>query len=80
MQQKPHLATQVGAPDPERRSSPILDPSEGEELSLHRDFESDACYFNDRRFAIGDYVRSGSELLHCAERGVWLKVREEHPA
>lgn len=65
---------QVGAPDPERRTSPILD--EYEELSLDMELESGACYFNDAAYPIGAYVRSGSELLHCEERGVWVRKGE----
>jgi hypothetical protein len=36
--------TQVGAPDPELRNSPIFD--EYEDLSLDLELESGACYFN----------------------------------
>lgn len=71
-------AAQLGAPDPEQRTSPILDPLEtGGEPSLDAEIETGACYFNGHRFAIGEFVRSGHDLLHCSERGVWLKVREE---
>jgi hypothetical protein len=67
-------APQVGAPDPEKRTSPILD--EDEELTLGHDWESGACYFNDVAYPVGQYVRSGSELLHCEERGVWVRRGE----
>lgn len=71
-------APQVGAPDPERRTSPILDRlSEAGELSLDSEIETGACYFNDRRYDIGAAVRSGHELLQCHERGVWTKIGEE---
>lgn len=69
---------QLGAPDPERRTSPILD--EYEELSLDMELESGTCYFNDAAYPIGAYVRSGSELLHCEERGVWVRKGEMLPA
>ena len=62
---------QVGAGVPERRTSPIFDEEDNEELSL--DLELGACYFNDAPYSIGQYVRSGSELLHCGDRGVWLR-------
>ena len=76
---KHHDTLQVGAPDPEHRTSPILSRLDDlGEPSLDSELESGACYFNDRRFAIGDYVRSGDELLHCVEHGVWLKVMESH--
>jgi len=76
MKTSPH-APQVGAPDPELRNSLIIDAWERGELSLDAELESDACYFNNQRFDIGDYVHSGDELLHCADRGVWIKVTEE---
>jgi hypothetical protein len=76
MKTSPH-AMQVGAPDPELRNSPILDAWDRGEPSLDAELESAACYFNNQRFAIGDYVHSGDELLHCTDRGVWIKVMEE---
>jgi hypothetical protein len=78
--EKLHHAPQVGAPDPERHNSPIIDRQESEEPTLDYEMESDACYFNDQRYEIGEYVRSGDELLHCAEHGIWLKLAEERPA
>ena len=68
---------QVGAPDPESRTSPILD--EYEELSLDMEIEAGACYFNGASYPIGAYVRSGSEVLHCEERGVWVRKGEVRP-
>ena len=65
---------QVGAPDPERRTSPIID--ENEELSLDMELESGVCYFNGVAYSRGEYLRSGSELLHCEERGVWVRKGE----
>ena len=67
----------VGAPDPELKTSPILD--ESEEPSLDMDLEADACYFNNVAYPIGQYVRSGSELLHCEERGLWIRKGEMRP-
>jgi len=71
MQSKPQ---NVGAPDPELKTSPILD--EDEEESLDAEIESGECYFNGVRYAIGEYVLSGDELLHCAGRGVWIRKGE----
>lgn len=65
---------QVGAPDPEKRTSPILDPDE--EFNLDLELESGACYFNGVPHPIGAYVRSGAELLHCEERGLWVRRGE----
>ncbi len=66
---------QVGAPDPERRNSPILD-DEDEELPTEIEIETGVCYFNGVAYPLGSYVRSGNELLKAAERGVWMRVGE----
>ena len=68
---------QVGAPDPERKTSPIFDQEE--EISLDLELEAGVCYFNDVAYAIGQYVSSGSELLRCEGRGVWMREGETHP-
>lgn len=68
---------QVGAPDPERRTSPIFD--QDDEISLDLELEAGVCYFNDAAYAIGNYVRSGSELLRCEGRGVWIREGEVQP-
>jgi hypothetical protein len=69
---------QVGAPDPEQKNSPIVDESEADEQAGSRDLELEkgVCYFNGERFAIGDYVRSGAEVLKCSGRGVWVRKGE----
>jgi hypothetical protein len=68
---------QVGAPDPERKTSPIFD--ENEEISLDLELEAGVCYFNDVAYAIAQYVSSGSELLRCEGRGVWVREGETRP-
>lgn len=68
---------QVGAPDPELKTSPIFD--EYEEVSLDLELEAGVCYFNDVVYPIGHYVLSGSELLHCEERGIWARRGERRP-
>jgi hypothetical protein len=70
---------QVGAPDPERRTSPIFDDDGSEELSLDLELEAGVCYFNDVAYPLGQYVRSGDEVLHCEERGVWVRTGEMAP-
>ncbi len=65
---------QVGAPDPEKRTSPVFDESDREFLSLDQELETGVCYFNNHRFEVGDYVCSGDELLHCEGRGIWLRA------
>jgi len=72
----PRKIPQVGAPDPERNTSPIFD--EDDEISLDMELETGVCYFNGVAFRVGDYVLSGNELLHCEERGVWIRRGELH--
>ena len=73
---------QVGAPDPELNNSPILDHSQYDDRDglFDVETESGACYFNGQAFAIGDTVRSGSEVLECAPRGVWVRKGVKHDA
>lgn len=68
---------QVGAPDPELNTSPIFD--EYEEISEDLELETGACTFNDVVYPLGQYLRSGSELLQCGERGVWVRKGEMRP-
>ena len=72
---------QLGAPDPELKSSPIIDESEYDEQAGSPDLEIEqgVCYFNSEAFAIGDYVRSGSEVLRCTNGGVWVREGEKRP-
>ena len=69
---------QVGAPDPELDTSPIIDESEYDEAAASPDLEleASACYFNGEAFPIGAYVQSGAELLECTGRGVWTRKGE----
>jgi hypothetical protein len=71
----PHHLPQAGAPDPELRNSPILDDVD-EELPDELELETGVCYFNNVAYPMGQYVLSGSELLHCEERGVWVRKGE----
>jgi hypothetical protein len=63
----------VGAPDPELKNSPVVDSEieEGEFSAIDQDVQ--VCYFNGVRYASGDYVCSGHELLRC-ENGVWVRA------
>ncbi len=72
---------QRGAPDPELKSSPIIDEAEYDEHAGSPDLEIEqgVCYFNGEAFRIGQYVRSGSEVLLCAEHGVWIRRGEKRP-
>jgi hypothetical protein len=66
--------TQVGAADPEQRTSPIFDDTQESFLSLDYELESPFCYFNSESFGIGQFVCSGDQLLKCNGRGVWVVV------
>jgi hypothetical protein len=72
---------QLGAPDPELKNSPIIDESEYDEHAGSRDLELEegACYFNGEAFAIDACVLSGSEVLQCSGRGVWVSKGEKRP-
>jgi hypothetical protein len=70
--------TQVGAPDPEHKTSPILDEVD-EDLPADIDVETGVCYFNDVAYRLGDCVLSGSEMLRCEKRGVWVREGEMRP-
>ncbi len=65
---------EVGAPDPERKNSPIFDDENQEYEYEDLELETGVCYFNDVAYPIGAYVSSGDELLHCMERGVWVRT------
>jgi hypothetical protein len=72
---------QVGAPDPELKTSPIIDESEYDETAASPDLELEApvCYFNQEAFPLGAYVQSGAEVLQCTEHGVWVRKGEQRP-
>ncbi|MGF1761650.1 hypothetical protein L4D76_27870 [Photobacterium sagamiensis] len=64
----------VGAPDPELKTSPILDEGDEEFDVLSQEVDDlPQCYFNNVAYDDGTYVCSGSgALLHC-EKGLWVR-------
>lgn len=63
----------VGAPDPELRTSPIVEETDEDfEVAAQEVGEDALCYFNDQSYAHGAFVCSGSVLLRC-ERGAWVR-------
>ena len=64
---------QVGAPDPESNTSPVVEETADDFEVIAQEVSEDAlCYFNDRPYRHGSFVCSGTELLQC-ERGAWVR-------
>lgn len=73
----PDSHLQVGAPDPERETSLIVDYEEEEEKEdIEPEGPGGYCKFNGVEFRIGEYVLSGSELLRCEAPGLWVREGE----
>lgn len=72
---------QVGAADPERRSSPIqTDPGQSFELLREQvGDEASGCYFNDVQYANETLILSGSTCLRC-EHGIWVEAGTKVPS
>lgn len=66
---------QVGAPDPNRETSPILDEDEREDIEP--DVESAFCTFNGVDYPVGSFVLSGHEVLRCEPPGLWVRRGEQ---
>ena len=65
----------VGAPNPELKTSPILEPMDEEVGVLAQEVEGlEVCYFNGQSFHSGDYVCSGTGALLRCENGMWAEV------
>lgn len=65
---------QVGAPDPELRTSSIMAELDWESETLKQEQPGEpVCYFNDVSYPNGTYVRSGSTLLRC-NYGIWVEA------
>jgi len=68
---------QVGAPDPELETSPIV--GEDDEAEVEPNVPGSGCYFNGVVYRIGDSVLSGDEVLRCEAPGVWVREGELRP-
>lgn len=65
---------QVGAPDPELKNSAIEQEADEELEYIKQQVPGETvCYFNNRKFANGTYIRSGNILLRC-DYGVWMQA------
>lgn len=68
-------AIQVGALDPELKSSPIMEEGDEDFDVLAQEVEDlPTCFYNNVSYETGQYVCSGStELLRC-HNGLWVQV------
>jgi hypothetical protein len=73
-----HDRLQVGAPDPELNTSPIVG-DEMEAVEVESRAQPGCCYFNSVEYPLGGHVVSGSELLRCEAPGVWVRAGELPP-
>jgi hypothetical protein len=63
---------QLGAVDPERKSSPVAWEADEDTETLRETVPDTAvCYFNDLAYDHGTIVKSGSVMLRC-DHGLWL--------
>jgi hypothetical protein len=62
----------VGAADPERKTSPVAWEADEDTETLRESVPDEAvCFFNDRAYAHGTVVESGSARLRC-DHGLWI--------
>ncbi|RPI62048.1 MAG: DUF1496 domain-containing protein [Lysobacterales bacterium] len=62
----------LGAPDPERKTSPVAWETDEDTETLRESVPDEAvCYFNDAAYRHGTVVESGSVRLRC-DHGLWL--------
>lgn len=64
---------QVGAPDPELKTSPIVWETDEDIDILRQEVEGPLCFFNGRAFAHDAHVQSGSIRLRC-DHGLWVRA------
>lgn len=69
-----HQSLQVGAPDPELDTSPIV--GDDDEAAVEPNLRGGGCTFNGIAYRVGAVVLSGSELLRCEDPGLWVREGE----
>jgi Protein of unknown function (DUF1496) len=63
---------QLGALDPERKSSPVAWEADEDTETLRESVPDEAtCFFNDLAYGHDTVVKSGSVLLRC-DHGLWV--------
>ncbi|GBE09925.1 hypothetical protein BMS3Bbin12_02052 [bacterium BMS3Bbin12] len=67
------MPPQVGAPDPERETSPVADETDEDfpPAGMQAD-DRPVCLFNGVVFQDGEFVCSGADLLRC-DCGIWIR-------
>jgi hypothetical protein len=69
----------VGASDPKLKTSPVWEETDEESYYLGQQVAEDSvCYFNNRVYVSGEFVRSGPVILEC-RRGLWVEVGPSDP-
>ncbi len=69
----------VGAIDPELRTSPVAEEMLEESETLRLEVPGGAvCYFNGESFKSGELVRSGTMMLRCRD-GIWVEAGPADP-
>jgi hypothetical protein len=70
----------VGAPDPELKTSPILEEYDEEAPLMAQEFdELPVCWFNGEAYDSGTMLHSGDGSLLCCEKGVWIRMDDPKP-
>lgn len=71
--------TDVGAPDPELNTSPIADEASDDTETLQQLVPGEpVCYFNDKSYETGTFVKSGTSVLRC-DYGIWIQAGPADP-
>ena len=64
----------VGAPDPDLKTSPILEEYDEDAPILAQEFDDlPVCWYNGASYASGAMVRTGDGSLLRCEKGVWIR-------
>lgn len=69
----------VGAPDPELNTSPIAEEGREDDDVLRQQVPGEpVCYFNEKSYATGAYIKSGTSVLKC-DYGIWVPAGPGDP-
>jgi hypothetical protein len=78
MSSRPKLP-EVGAVDPELRTSPIAQEFDEDSDTLRQQVPGErVCYFNSRPYSNGSYVKSGTQVFKC-QYGLWMEAGPGDP-